>query len=698
MVIEKNKVFNLMDTNGRRSDVLNALKIYLEILAELKLQYPSELWKPYPVSIKEFLFYEKALERSEDVFKIHTGYDEFISVLGTKYQSFVNKNDEWIKENFLKNKALLDEAVEQRARHYTSTLVKMGFTDADREITEAGNAYLKGQLERDIIEELLPLDNINIVLLRQLMKLKVFTTPDSEGKRKFYSPFFMALNLLSGEQKTDRRTFEIIVQGLNPYCDENLKKAITENSITIDELELSVRDRRVDVPEELSGKCDIEFSLFEKYFKSSKDNDGTRKKYYDFFSSLFNFRENKTAENYESLLKCFEKNGAVLEKAFGFGKMIFDFGRKDRRYTLEEFIEKNSEHHLLTSDAFVESFYTDFSISKWLDGIKEYSDTTIRLLSAVGLFSFKNSPELSFSEIISVIFDSDMLNKNIFGELTEKEFLEYEGGYFCKNTSIGDILSLSEAETEKILKALEYYLGVSGIYGIKKVLSDKKHEAFIKHIDSKYPKEKIMELLKLFSDRKNDPKIKKAVNDSASVPTIYEYIIGIAWYYISGKSFDLYNSLNLTMSADFEPIIHAGGGEGDIVIDYEDIVLMLEVTLMKKYAQKRGEWEPVLRHSLNLKAAKAPKETITFFIADELDYNTINIWRAVAAVQLESTDTHKKVDGVVIMPFTNKDIYAFLDNNTPLVSIINNVKASFLKIPKITDNKWREDVLHSLHI
>lgn len=39
MIVESNQIFNLMDTNGRRSDVLNALKIYLEILEELKEVY-----------------------------------------------------------------------------------------------------------------------------------------------------------------------------------------------------------------------------------------------------------------------------------------------------------------------------------------------------------------------------------------------------------------------------------------------------------------------------------------------------------------------------------------------------------------------------------------------------------------------------------------------------------------------------------
>lgn len=158
----------------------------------------------------------------------------------------------------------------------------------------------------------------------------------------------------------------------------------------------------------------------------------------------------------------------------------------------------------------------------------------------------------------------------------------------------------------------------------------------------------------------------------------------------------MYNSLNLTLNADFEPVIHAGGGDGDIVIHYDDMAIMLEVTLMNKQAQKRGEWEPVLRHSLNLKAANEPKETITFFIADELDYNTINIWRAVASASLESTNTHTRVDGVVIMPFTNKEILAFLEKSVYYKDIVNAVKDSFAKVPQITDVKWHEEITSGL--
>ena len=117
---------------------------------------------------------------------------------------------------------------------------------------------------------------------------------------------------------------------------------------------------------------------------------------------------------------------------------------------------------------------------------------------------------------------------------------------------------------------------------------------------------------------------------------------------------------------------------------------------MNKQAQKRGEWEPVLRHSLNLKAANESLPSFTFFIADELDYNTVNIWRAVAAVSLESTNTHTKVDGVIIMPFTNAEIFAFLNQDVYYKDIINVVKDSFAKVPQITDFSWHEEIVSSL--
>lgn len=699
MIVERNQIFNLMDTNGRRSDVLNALKIYLEILEELKEVYPTESWGTYPASLSQFLFYEKSLEKSKDVFKIHSNYDSFIDDLGDDYQTFIDRDSNWIENNITKFAKVLDEAIEKRARHYTSNLVKMGFTTANRSITEAGYSYLRGSVARDELEELLPLDNVNIALFRQLSKLKIFGSSNN-GKRKYYSPFIMALILLLNNETIDAHSFEVVVQGLSPYSSDEVKKAIRNNEISVVELEESIRNIDITIPKELVGQRDVDFDVFKNIFKGSKKNDSISKLYYDFFSVLRDFRNNKTEETYAELIKCLDQdNIASIYKAFGYGKAVFAAGNRGSRYNLERFIEKNANHPLLISEDFVGEFYTAFTRSKWIDGIREYSDTTIRLLSATGLFKLKNLPELSYKEILSLIFNVEQLRQNVFGEMTDEEYAHYEeveDSYFGKNIPLVEIFNYTHDDISTITSKLEKLLGVSAATDVKKFLNDQKNADFIAHINDKYPKEKIMELLPMFSARKKDNQIKKEVNDAATVPTIYEYIIGIAWYYISNKEFDLYNSLNLTLNADFEPVIHAGGGDGDIVIHYEDIIVMLEVTLMNKQAQKRGEWEPVLRHSLNLKAANEPTEAITFFIADELDYNTINIWRAVASVSLESTNTHTKVDGVVIMPFTNNEVLAFLKNSVYYKDIVKAVKDSFAKVPQITDVKWHEEIMSSL--
>ena len=64
----------------------------------------------------------------------------------------------------------------------------------------------------------------------------------------------------------------------------------------------------------------------------------------------------------------------------------------------------------------------------------------------------------------------------------------------------------------------------------------------------------------MISNRQNDWEIKRYVNEDATVPTIYEFIVAIAWYYISDKKISVYDSLNLTLNGDLEPVIHAGGG------------------------------------------------------------------------------------------------------------------------------------------
>ena len=70
MKVKNRKVFNLMDTNGRRVDVINALQIYLKIL-DVLINKKGMKWGVLPENFTQFLFYRYAIETSPEVFKEH---------------------------------------------------------------------------------------------------------------------------------------------------------------------------------------------------------------------------------------------------------------------------------------------------------------------------------------------------------------------------------------------------------------------------------------------------------------------------------------------------------------------------------------------------------------------------------------------------------------------------------------------------
>ncbi|MBQ7906258.1 MAG: AlwI family type II restriction endonuclease [Spirochaetaceae bacterium] len=349
------------------------------------------------------------------------------------------------------------------------------------------------------------------------------------------------------------------------------------------------------------------------------------------------------------------------------------------------------------------NLYLDFKKSKLADSIKEYSDTTKRIFKATGIINFDNGfVELAHKELLEEILDEDYLYNNIFGKI--KNILEYNSfekyerllnGFFCSSLSFIEIFHYSETDVENILDSVKNKFSNTSLKDITKVLSNKRNQEFVKFIDDTYPLDKVKNILNMFNDRSNDKKIKEMVCPDSSVPTIYEYMIGIAWYYFSGKRINLLESFNLTLSANFEPLMHAGGGQGDIVIYEEDKVVMLEATLMNANSQKRGEWEPVLRHSANLKIEEecnnTGRDVTTFFIADTFDYNTINIWKAVSAVSLQSSiDKEKFTENVIIMPISTSELISLMDKSNDYDKIICKVRSLFNENRIAFDFEWRK--------
>ena len=121
-------VFNMMDTNGRRKDIINAYGIYLNILQELEKSDDSS-WDRFPTSLNQYKFYQQAINASPDVFKKHAKFDKFQEALNAHSDlndAFQNKDAELFTTLFQKYSTLdpstLDKDIEARSHRYLALL------------------------------------------------------------------------------------------------------------------------------------------------------------------------------------------------------------------------------------------------------------------------------------------------------------------------------------------------------------------------------------------------------------------------------------------------------------------------------------------------------------------------------------------------------------------------------------------------
>ena len=388
------------------------------------------------------------------------------------------------------------------------------------------------------------------------------------------------------------------------------------------------------------------------------------------------FKQTKDLRSLQELLKLSNTNS--IRQAFNSGTSIFK-----SKSSVNEFLEANQNNIFLDSNDSL--IYSQFISSKKNNLIKEYRDMTKRTFNLTGIFDFSNGlVNLISSDICNIIFSNVSLAGN--------ESLDYEKNLnspFYQEHTITKILNLKE---DYVLTKLQKLLNTSDISNVVDIVNRRKEKLFREFMYKNFPKEKILQILPLFSER-NDSKIKKMVSESATVPTIFEYIVGIAWFYLSSEKFYITKSLNLTLDGNMLPLTHAAGGEGDIIIDYSKSTLMLEVTLMNKHAQKRGEWEPVLRHATNLTVDKKPIEVITLFIADELDDNTVNIWRAISTVPLKSSNKDEYAQNVKVFPLNIKNLIYMLQNGQDEQLLLKNIKSSYDEYFRNFDLSWRDEIM-----
>lgn len=197
-----------------------------------------------------------------------------------------------------------------------------------------------------------------------------------------------------------------------------------------------------------------------------------------------------------------------------------------------------------------------------------------------------------------------------------------------------------------------------GLADVRKSLEAERGRRFRTFLRQSFSQERVAGLLEKLEDRANDEEVRSAVSPEASIPTIFEYLVAVAWYYVSERPDGVLDYMNLSIGADFLPKTHAGGGVSDIEWRYSDAppayprhTLLIEVTMAEKDSQRHLEMESVSRHLGKFLLANATDSaSYCLFVTPHLDLNVIAAFRAYRTTAYYESGTAKAVESLKIVP------------------------------------------------
>ena len=324
-----------------------------------------------------------------------------------------------------------------------------------------------------------------------------------------------------------------------------------------------------------------------------------------------------------------------------------------------------------TLEEFGKRFFRFIFESRIQANLNDYLDLNRRYLNLTGIFEFhKDRVDLN------IIFSTILKHSNY------QEILKQ-----IAQSNVSQSL-LDELFDDKEMKQYFRELGITRLQDIKSYKQYRDKEKLQELLQTRFTREHIIEILGLFSDRNNDSKIHEKTTTEATIPTIFEYIIAIAWCYIDENKIERILEAGLSLDSQLLPKSHAVGGNADFVYSYYNHSLMIEVTLTEKTNQRRAEMESVSRHLgnllLSLNSAMREK-TYGIFIAPYLDKNVINDFRSRIHCYFENDTAYIK--GMKILPLSTEDIIRILKSHVNYKDIFSKFQ-EILSSKELWGNQW----------
>lgn len=608
------------------------------------------------------------------------------------------KNENWSANNkiqteyynFLKDKGFIEEKDAPRkdkdAREKTSGLVDLGLITSERRLTEAGEALLSIALSADFsTDNLLQVPADGFIYFKQLIKLD-----NQIEKGKTVRPYLILAYMLQelGELSEEEFTYLLPLTTSAEKTKQMVQniKDVRDGSKYIDDIILDTlfsMDNYKEARNMLLSAEEISLGLIQEIGMNRKSRlyDTC---YYHLYKNLLSYKNTPSVQTVKDLLLVV--NG-ISGKAKSYWKQLLFNTSVSSKIEREgtKTVNDITLFKATTEREFKEEFFRLLHLFKAKSLLDDYLDLNRRYFKTTDTVIFQDEkvklgivPNCFFSVVKNDLFDIAFVESN----------------RLSSNCDLADIDEIFDITQDKIITKVEELYGVQAhsIYDVQTFVDKERYDRLNKMIDEKFTDENIIALMTMFENR-SDNDIRSMVTNNADIPTIFEYVLAIAWYKISGRQGKVLEYMNLSLDSDLLPITHAAGGHEDITYKYEATpnypahTLLIEATLANSTNQRRMEMEPVSRH-LGEYLLSHDEEAYCVFATTYLHINVIADFRGRKFMPYYSSDGTNCVNGMKIIPCQTSEIKTIIQNGLNYEQLYRIFGEAFNS--SLAPNQWYE--------
>lgn len=575
---------------------------------------------------------------------------------------------------------------EKDAREKTSGLVDIGLITQNRKLSQVGKKLLELSKNNNFTaDNILSIPQDSYIYFMQMLK----TYNEFDGG--YVRPYLVLLYLLTKFEYLTYEEFTFLL----PLC---INQSSTEKIID-------------NIYQVRSGQKSIDSVIVDVLFSMDNYNEA-----YRLFLTNVADKElictiglNRKSRTYD---KAYYPFYLELKKVFLLGKEdIFPLYKATKDITIGKYWRsflfssqsertiKNSGRELLNDTVFAsvqdetelkKLFFRFMHLFKAKATLADYFDLNKRYIKNTDIVLFEDS-----------MVKLDIIPKHIFKNL-EPVLLQYA---FIKTDTLHDNIPLHRIlpefsfDEQDFISAVneELHIDAETVSEAQSAVEQYRYERFNKMIDEKFSNENLIQLLEYFETRE-DEKINEYVTDNADIPTIFEYILGIIWYKVSERQGKILDYMKLSLEADLLPKTHAGGGEADIVYEYQETPhypfhsLLLEATLANANSQRAMELEPVTRHLGQHILRNNNLKSYSVFVSNKLYINVISDFRLRKFYTwYDNSDNSRFVQGLKIIPLETTDLKAIIQNNLTYKDLYSHFEQAY-QSSNMEAKSWYEEM------